>query len=171
MDQLSLHPHCAPGPVVAVEAHIELSPRGCRAVFLARGDIGSIELPQVVRAERGHDLWKTTCFELFWSLGQTAYREFNLSPSSQWACYDFDDYRKGMRDAPTQVRIKVAVSATKLRLEAEIGSELPLPAAVALTAIIRDKDGAEGFWALAFPPGAPNFHATACRTLQLGAST
>ena len=171
MNQLSLHPHCAPGPVAAVEARIEPAPSGCRAVFLARGDIGSIELPQVVRAERGDDLWKTTCFELFWSLGQTAYREFNLSPSSQWACYDFDDYRKGMRDARADVRINVAVSATELRLEADIGSELPLPAAVALTAIIRDKDGVEGLWALAFPPGVPDFHAAVGRMLQLGART
>ena len=167
MNQLGLHPHCAPGSVVAIEAAIAPIPGGCRAVFVARGDIGRIAMPTVDQPGRCNNLWKTTCFEIFWSHDGTSYREINLSPSTRWACYEFDSFREGIRDAPAEVEISVAVSETELRLEAEIISDLPLPATVALNAIIADDDGVNRFWALAFQPGAPEFHTEACRALRL----
>ena len=170
MNQLVLHPHCAPGSVIAIEAAIEQSLGGCRAVFVARGDIARIAVPAVDQPGRFDNLWKTTCFEIFWSHDGTSYREFNLSPSTRWACYDFDAFRDGMRDVRAEVAISVSASATELRLEADISSELPLPATVALNAIIEDADGVNRFWALAFQPGVPEFHAEACRALRLGAS-
>ena len=169
MNQLVLHPHCGPGSVSAIEATIEPTPSGCRAVFVARGDIARIAMPAVAEPGRFDNLWKTTCFEIFWSHDGTSYREFNLSPSTRWACYDFDAFREGMRDAPAEVAISVAVSATELRLEAEISSELPLPATVALNAIIQDSDGVNRFWALDFQTGAPEFHAAACRAVNVRA--
>ena len=40
--------------------------------------------------ERKHDLWKDTCFEFFIKWGdEPAYREYNLSLSGAWQCYDF----------------------------------------------------------------------------------
>ena len=55
-------------------------------------------------------------------------------------------------------------------LKIHIGSKVPLPATVALNVIIKDADGVNRFWALAFQPGAPEFHAEACRALGLAAS-
>lgn len=170
MNQLILHPHCAPGSVIAIAAAIEQTPSGCRAVFVARGDIARIAVPTVEQPGRFDNLWKTTCFEIFWSHDGTSYREFNLSPSTRWACYDFDGFRDGMRDAPAEVTITATVSDSELRLEADISSILPLPATVGLNAIIEDADGVNRFWALAFQPGAPEFHAEACRALGLAAS-
>ena len=170
MNQLVPHPGCAAGSITVITASIEPTERGCRAVFVVRGDIARIAVPALDQPGRFDNLWKATCFEIFWSHDGTAYREFNLSPSTRWACYDFDAFREGMRDAPAEVAIKVAVSDTELRLEAEIGSALPLPATVALNAIIKGADGVNRFWALAFQPGAPEFHAEACRALRLGAS-
>ena len=170
MNQLVLHPGCSAGSITAIEASIEPTEYGCHAIFVARGDISCIAVPSVDRQGRFDNLWKTTCFEIFWSHDGTAYREFNLSPSTRWACYDFDAFREGMRDAPAEVAIKVAVSDTELRLEAAISSALSLPATVALNAIIKGADGVNRFWALAFQPGAPEFHAEACRALRLGAS-
>ena len=167
MNQLVPHPGCAAGSITAIEASIEPTERGCRALFVARGDISRIAVPSADLPGRFDNLWKTTCFEVFWSHDGTAYREFNLSPSTRWACYDFDAFREGMRDAPAKVAIKVAVSGTELRLEAEISTALPLPATVALNAIFEDADGVNRFWALAFQPGAPEFHAEACRALTL----
>ena len=171
MNQLSLHPHCATGSVVAIEAAIESTAGGCRAVFVARGDFGRIAVPTFDQPGRFDNLWKTTCFEIFWSHDGTSYREFNLSPSTRWACYAFDSNRENMRNAPARVEINVNVSETELRLEAEIGADLPLPATVALNAIIEDSDGVKQYWAMAFRPGAPDFHDAACRTLRLEAST
>ena len=167
MNPLVLHPHCAPGSITAITAEIEPSPQGCRVTFIARGQIGAIAVPPIDAPGRFDNLWKTTCFEIFWSHDGTSYREFNLSPSTRWACYDFDSFRDGMRDAPAEVEITLAASAGELRLDAVIRSALPLPATVALNAIIEDADGVNRFWALAFQPGAPEFHAEACRALKL----
>ena len=169
MNPLVLHPDCAAGSVTAIEAAIEPTPTGCRATFVARGDIARIAVPAVAEPGRFDDLWKTTCFEIFWSHDGTSYREFNLSPSTRWACYDFDAFREGMRNAPAEVDIAVSVSADELRLTAEIVSELPVPATVALNGIIEDADGVNRFWALAFREGKPEFHAAECRALELGA--
>lgn len=165
MKPLILHPNCAAGSIVEINAEIEPTPTGCRALFVASGIVGQIKIPEH-RSDRSRhdDLWRTTCLEIFWQpAAGTFYREFNLSPSTRWACYDFDDFRAGMRDAPAKVEIDVTVTSETLRLEAHIESDLPAPAAVALNAIIEDVDGVNRFWALAFDDGAPEFHSSACR--------
>jgi hypothetical protein len=171
MQKLILHPDCAPGSITQIEAALEANSAGCRVTFVARGDLGRIAIP-VHEADRGRfdNLWKTTCFEIFWQPeGGTYYREFNLSPSTRWGCYDFDDFRAGMRNAPAHVDIDLSVSDTELRLTADILSDLPRPANVALNGIIEDADGKTRFWALAFEPGKPEFHSTVCRALAVPA--
>ena len=134
-------------------------------LFVATGDVARIKVP-ALQSDHGRydDLWRTTCFEIFWQpAGGTFYREFNLSPSSRWACYDFDDFRAGMRNAPAKVEIDVSVIADTLRLEALIESCLPVPASVALNGIIEEADGTNRYWALAFQDGEPEFHSAVCR--------
>jgi hypothetical protein len=170
MHMLTLHPQSSTGSITKIQANIEPITGGCRATFVAIGQIDAMRVP-AIEADRGrHDnLWKTTCFEIFWQPeDQTRYREFNLSPSTRWACYDFDDFRVGMRNAPANVEIVVMVSDTELRVTATILSDLPVPARVALNAIIEDGDGVNRFWALDFPDGAPEFHSPVCRQLALG---
>jgi hypothetical protein len=169
MKSLVLHPDCAAGSIRAIEASIEPTAHGCRATFVAHGDVSRIAVPTLQEPGRFDNLWKTTCFEIFWSHDGTSYRELNLSPSTRWACYDFDSFREGMRDAPAEVAIVSQVCGTSLRLTADIRSTLPLPGTVALNAIIEDEDGVNRFWALAFRPGAPEFHAAECRALGLPA--
>lgn len=49
--------------------------------------------------ERCHELWRHTCFELFFGIkGDSTYWEVNLSPSGCWNVYYFTDYRTGMRE-------------------------------------------------------------------------
>ena len=90
------------------------------------------------------------------------------SPSGRWASYDFDSFREGMRDAPVDA-ISIACSnssangAGELILKASIAADLPVPAQVALNAIVDHPRGGIQFWALAFPPGPPEFHSEACR--------
>lgn len=169
MHSLILHPDCAEGPIRSVSADIEDTDGGCRVRFRFQGDIAKIKVPTHALSERMDFLWKTTCFEIFWQpRGGTYYREFNLSPSSRWACYDFDDFRVNSQDAPVEA-ISISCSHTdrELVLEASIASELPLPADVALNAIVEDTDGNIQFWALAFEDGKPEFHSTVCRTIAL----
>lgn len=169
MHQLVLHPDCAPGPITAVSASVTPAAAGCRARFRFEGDITRIKVPVHAASERTDFLWKTTCCEIFWRPESgPGYREFNLSPSGRWACYDFDDFRLNSRDGPVEA-IAVACSQhdREMVLEATIASALLLPAQVALNAIIEDAGGNIQYWALAFPEGRPEFHAEACRTIRL----
>jgi hypothetical protein len=162
-----LHVACDLGPVRAVTAAITATPQGCEAEFRLDGIISGIVVPPAATSARRDNLWQTTCFEIFWQpLGSTAYREFNLSPSGQWAAYDFDSYREGMRDATVDaVAIDCWHDAAGLVLRASIAAALPDPAQVALNAIVEHSDGAKQYWALAFPPGKPEFHSEANRAL------
>lgn len=162
-----LHVACDLGPVRAVTASITATLQGCEAEFRLDGHIPAIVLPPPAAPARQDNLWQTTCFEIFWQpLGDTAYREFNLSPSGQWAAYDFDAFRQGMRDAPVEaIAITCAHDEAGLVLRASISADLPDPAQVALNAVVQHEDGARQFWALAFPPGKPEFHSEANRAL------
>ena len=167
MHPLMLHVACDLGPVRAVTAAVTATPEGCEAEFRLDGHIPAIVLPPAGRGERRDNLWQTTCFEIFWQpIGGTAYREFNLSPSGDWAAYDFDSFREGMRDAPVDaIAIACSHDEAGLILKASIAADLPTPAQVALNAIVEHPGGAKQYWALAFPPGRPEFHSEANRTL------
>jgi hypothetical protein len=167
MHPLMLHQTCNLGSIRSVTASIAATVTGCVAEFRLDGRGPAIILPPPATPDRRDNLWQTTCFEIFWQpLGGTYYREFNLSPSGQWAAYDFDSFRDGMRDAPVDA-IVIACSHDEngLVLKASIGAELPAPAQVALNAIVEHPDGGMQFWALAFPPGRPEFHSEANRAL------
>ena len=167
MSPLVLHPSCAPGPARAITATISPTPSGCEAVFRLTGEIGAIVVPPSKPCERRDNLWQTTCFEIFWQpLDGAAYREFNLSPSGQWAAYDFDAFRQGMRDAAVgSIAVACRHDGEALVLTASIASDLLCPARIALNAVVENADGSKQFWALAFPEGQPEFHAEANRTL------
>lgn len=167
MHPLLLHVTCDLGPVRAVTASVIATAQGCEAEFRLDGHMPGIVLPQAAHPARRDNLWQTTCFEIFWQpLGETAYREFNLSPSGQWAAYDFDSFREGMRDAPVDaVAIACSHDDGGLVLRASIAADLPSPAQVALNAVVEHVDGGKQYWALAFPPGKPEFHSEANRAL------
>lgn len=167
MHPLMLHVACDLGPVRAVTASLSATATGCEAEFRLEGHLPGVVIPPATTAARRDNLWQTTCFEIFWQpLGEERYREFNLSPSGQWAAYDFDSFREGMRDAPVDaVAIACSHDETGLILMARIAADLPVPAQVALNAVVEHADGAKQYWALAFPPGKPEFHSEANRTL------
>jgi len=127
-------------------------------------------------SERAADLWQTTCFELFVRpQGQVAYLEYNFSPSTQWAAYAFDGYREGMTDLgcavpPFVERGEGAGEEYVVRAGVDWGDILSGPLQIGLSAVIEQKDGAKSYWALAHPPGRPDFHDPACFALQLPAS-
>lgn len=167
MHPLMLHRTCDLGPIRAVTASITATPQGCEAEFRLDGRVDGIAVPLHAVSERTDNLWQTTCFEIFWQpLGGTYYREFNLSPSGRWAAYDFDSFREGMRDAPVEtIAIACAHTDTGLVLHAHIAAELPAPAQIALNAVVEHANGGKQYWALAFPPGPPEFHSEANRQL------
>jgi hypothetical protein len=164
-----LHRTCDLGPVRSITADITATPQGCEAEFRIDGMVSEIVVPPMAQSERMDHLWQTTCFEIFWQpIGGTYYREFNLSPSGRWAAYDFDAFREGMRDAPVNaIALACSQNTEGLVVRASIAADLASPAQVALNAIVEHPDGSKQFWALAFPPGQPEFHSEACRQLVI----
>lgn len=129
---------------------------------------GGLTLPALAAPERADGLWKTTCFELFLGFAGKAYREFNFSPSTRWASYDFADYREGGANA--------VLPAAPVIVAGREGVAVTLPAAVldgavvaGLTAVINE-GGHISYWALAHDTPRPDFHRRSCFTLQLGAA-
>ena len=135
--------------------------------------IGDLLLPRPAAPSRSHELWQHTCFEAF--VGTAAgspYYELNFAPSTQWAAYRFDSYRRGMRVATEIGAPAIAVKSTSDRftLQASLRldelSALPrdVPWRLGLAAITEDTHGGKSYWALAHPPGKPDFHHFDCFT-------
>lgn len=129
-------------------------------------------LPQRTSAERRDGLWQTTCFELFVRETDAGYREFNFSPSGQWAAYRFTGYREGMTplDMPApSTRLERDEGRLALTVTLSASALPPMPWKIGLSAVIEEQNGAKGYWALALPPGRPDFHHPACFALELPA--
>lgn len=176
---LELHRDFVDLAATVIDVEIDLSLAGrLRLGYRVTGDLDRLLVPPAAPAARTDALWKTTCFEAFIQPGDGgAYYEFNLSPSTAWAVYAFTAPRQGMRPA-------LEISAAHIETMAERGAfqlgavvDLPLgefpigrPWRVGLTAVIEDTGGAKAYWALAHPPGAPDFHDVAGRTIELTTS-
>jgi len=176
---LIAHPAQPPLAIRSVEARV-LRGEGPWLQLRWRIDgAASLVVPPFAGKRRADNLWRTTCFELFLRPEGTAgYTEFNLSPSEQWAAYDFNDAREGMRE-----RAMPRDPVCTLRRGGSVvifDAALPLGAlpaercALSLTAVIEEQGegGARvlSYWALAHPnPDKPDFHDPACFTAALPA--
>ena len=167
MPSLYRHPDAPPGAISSIDAELERFDSGAVAKFRLLGDIARLVVPPPTAPVRSDNLWRTTCFELFVSGEGGSYREYNFSPSGQWAAYQFDDYRAGMREIPADIESELYQEKNELQLVAKIRGEFPNPAHVGLTAVIEETDGATRYWSTAFAPGKPDFHAAGVRSLLL----
>ena len=99
------------------------------------------------------------------------YREFNFSPSGEWAAYAFHSYRNGgVLENELSPGIVVSKTMERLELGAEICQGLvphDRPLRLGLSAVVEDVDGILSYWALRHPPGKPDFHHTDAFALQL----
>ena len=136
--------------------------------YFVTGKIGDLRLPDLTAAARADELWRRTCFEAFVRPSPgAAYYEFNFAPSTQWAAYRFDGYRAGMRLAAEikAPRIEVQSDAERFTLRASL--ELDAAAGnLGLAAVIEETGGNKSYWALAHPPGKPDFHHSDCFVLD-----
>jgi hypothetical protein len=137
--------------------------------------LDALILPDEAAPARTDGIWKTTCFEAFLRLpGSKAYIEYNASSSSQWAAYRFDDYRVEMAELPTEIAPEIGCDASDSHFALEVDYVLPTewaeqPLELGLSAVIEESDGTKSYWALAHPPGAPDFHHGDCFAHKLAA--
>lgn len=167
-------------------AHADSPPKGVDSVdvrWFETGDrlvlryqvtgIDTLVVPSFGGKGRAEDLWQTTCFELFLKDADGSYREFNFSPSERWAAYRFTAYRSGRSDTETEPPPEIASSAGEHLFIATVMLDTTLLAGaelVGLSAVIEEKDGTKSYWALAHPPGQPDFHDPACFALPIAAA-
>ena len=156
-----------PAPAVAdIRVRVRLDPAGLTLGYALRGDLSALRLPTPAEPVEADRLWAHTCFEVFLARGEAAYREYNFSPSGQWAGYAFSAYRQ--RDELAQAPSLPAPTLAWRRGAGELALEVSLPAAalppgdgalrLALTTVVEQSDGRLSYWALAHPAGKPDFH-------------
>jgi hypothetical protein len=135
------------------------------------GNISDIRVPSPAAASRSDGLWQHTCFEAFIGASPGArYYEFNFSPSTRWAAYTFSGYRSGMgiatgisapaidgRASPDSYTLQAT-----LELDGLSALSRKSPWRLGLSAVIEDISGGKSYWALAHPPGKPDFHHENC---------
>ena len=168
------HPlHCHPAaPCPAhhkVSAGAQLTASGALSLhFELRGEShrapDAIRIPAPQPSGPADGLWQHTCCEAFVAAVDGAeYREFNFSPSGQWAAYRFLAYRE--RDTgfvpPTVPQFGFQRLADGFVLTAQIALELLPPARafqIGLSVVVEAADGGKSYWALAHCAAQPDFH-------------
>ncbi|HET7776771.1 MAG TPA: DOMON-like domain-containing protein [Azospira sp.] len=161
------HPDYAAAPVAAIAvAAARRADGGLTLNYRLQGNLAGLRLPAApLDPDR---LWAHTCFEVFLARGEAAaYREYNFSPTGQWAAYAFAAYRQREAGAAALPAPLLAWQGRPDGLALEVtlpAAALPAgdgPLALALTAVLELADGAPGqlsYWALAHPPGQADFH-------------
>ena len=172
--RLALRRHADSPSFAATQIDVDVIRSGSGNVvlrYLVTGKIDDLRLPPVTSPTRTEELWQHTCFEAFvGSSRDETYYEFNFAPSTQWAAYQFDGYRRGMRAASGVSAPVIEVQASPDRfilqgsLELDQLSSLPRDARwrLGLSALIEERSGRVSYWALAHPSGKPDFHHPDC---------
>jgi len=169
---LKPHPDSRCDAVTAVEVDVARPRPGMLLLaYEVTGAVEDLYVPPVVVSARTDELWRHICFEAFIRpAAGAAYFEFNFAPSTQWAAYQFDGYRSGMRPAEIPApSIKVKSTTTRLTLQAELrlGDLPPGRWRLGLSAAIEEASGRLSYWALAHPAGKPDFHHADCFACEI----
>jgi len=133
--------------------------------FEVRGELAEISVPPPAeKKERRHNLWRETCFEVFFRRQQEkAYRELNLSPAGHWNAYFFDDCRLGMRQDTEIYDLQSSFRRESSRLELTLSVDLAglgmvdSPLQLGLSTVILSNLGVT-YWALSHCGPQPDFH-------------
>jgi len=133
--------------------------------FLLRGDTSTIQWPvPLPHSAPGNELWKHTCFEVFIAdSDDSAYWEYNFSPSRQWAIYAFSGYRQPSGIAVSSnpsVGIPCLGDKT-FTLQLQFPLEAPLEnksLSVGVSAVVENRDGTRQYFALTHCAQKPDFH-------------
>ena len=164
---LQRHPDTPCRPVRGITVGVERDAERLRLVYRIEGEIARLRIPPSRPPQRAERLWQHTCCELFASGADApAYREFNFSPSGEWAAYGFRGYREGSRPLDASIEIRVEQAAGRLELAASIpfGAD---EARLGLCAVVEEDSGALSYWALRHAPGKPDFHNPLAFALEL----
>ncbi|MFV0680207.1 DOMON-like domain-containing protein [Ottowia sp.] len=182
--QFLLQPHPTTPPelarhITSLQVHVLAGASGPTHLrYALTGDVAQLLVPTASpRPAPADGLWQRTCFELFVGHAQRpAYREFNFSPSGDWAMYDFS--AKRVRDGHARPddlpapRITCTRTPTTLTLDVRLQapwiaiSPTTPDTLIGLSAVIehhsslpkRALSHTVSYWALTHPAAQPDFH-------------
>jgi hypothetical protein len=173
------HPDFPSRALTEIRVTVERRGDGIEFWFWLSGDLDQVAWPAGNSDEiRADNLWKHTCFEAFGRVErQKAYSEFNWCPHVGWAAYAFDSYRSGMRNIENRDGRPVVGGGYHsvfddgyvLSFLVDDIFDRNAVLSLGLTAVIEAADGTKSYWALAHPPGKPDFHNADCFTARLAA--
>jgi hypothetical protein len=175
---LKLHPdsRCDAVHDIAVEA-TRIDKASLRLSYRVSGAMADLRIPPPGRPARTDALWQHTCLEAFLRPGggdgyldlADGYLEYNFAPSTEWAAYSFAGYRSEMRViADASISIEVDRTDEMLELIALVeGLPSDIQWRMGVSAVMEETNGRRSYWALAHPPGKPDFHHSDCFALEL----
>lgn len=177
---LKLHPDSRCSAVTDIEVEVSRPrPDTLTLRYLVSGKTDELRLPPVTSPARRDELWQHTCLEAFVAVPTSqAYYEFNLAPSTAWAVYHFSGYRSGMSVADEISAPHIEVQSNNEGFQLQVSLDLSqLPTLLqgekwrlGLSAVIEETNGRKSYWALAHPPGKPDFHHSDCFASELAAT-
>lgn len=177
--RLHCHPATPSGVALTIAVEMRAQAEALRLRYTLSGDTTALRIPAPTAPLPVDGLWQHTCFEAFVAAAeQPAYREFNFSPSSEWAAYRF--LRERQRDAASEalepVRLPPPLAETSpgalvltVHIPASALPRSPATLAIGLCAVIEERDGRLSYWALQHPGERPDFHHPHGRSLRLAA--
>ncbi|MBW4577260.1 MAG: DOMON-like domain-containing protein [Aphanothece sp. CMT-3BRIN-NPC111] len=159
-------PTASPVPDLKVTGNIARYSNTLAIRYRLQGNLGELVIPPPVdMPTRKNELWEETCLEFFLAVKNSpGYWEFNLSPAGHWAVYRFAGYRQGMQEemAFTSLPFSVQNQSNSLSLALEIDLDNIVQASqtleVAISAVIKHRDGELSYWALAHTGSQADFH-------------
>ncbi len=175
--RLNRHPDTPCEAVTGIDVVVTRGAGGLLSlIWRVDGIVSAVRWPQPAAPVRTDELWKHTCFEVFLRVaGAQAYREVNLSPSSQWAAYAFDARRTGMRPDTTIAVPPIEIATTLASFELRTALAFPdwqdALWRLGLSAVIEETGDRKSYWALAHPPGRPDFHHEDCFAVEIPAAS
>ena len=170
---LACHPQTPSRAIRGVDAVVGTAQGDSLSLtFILQGDLSGIRIPDYRSPRRAGNLWQHTCFEAFaMAEDGPGYREFNFSPSGEWAATAFRGYRdNGEPAVEPGPEIAVRRRRERLELDAEICAQCLPPGRLlrlGLCAVVEDARGELTYWALRHPPGQPDFHHSDAFVLSL----
>jgi hypothetical protein len=122
---------------------------------------------------RRDELWKATCLECFIGGPTSSYQEWNFASGGDWAAYEFDGYRKEMRNAEVEnpaVQRTSTADLARYEIDLVLNENFSLTLLqLSLTSVVLEKNDPKPFyWALSHAGPKPDFHLRESFTLELG---
>lgn len=154
---LERHPASRCAALRGIEASVSRGPGGeLKVAYVLEGEIDRLLVPEPRAPRAAERLWQHTCCELFVARdGAPGYREFNFSPSGEWAAYAFARCRDGGPLSIPDPRIAVKRSTARLELTAAVPAD-PGKLRIGLSVVVEEDE--ISYWALRHPAGKPDFH-------------